>query len=101
MENALDNPEKERRYLLELLFELTIVFRDQQITTAGENRMEALKQINEINHRVLNRIRDIEAGEKWTSRESTGQRILSHLDKAPNLKPMFKWASERALESIT
>lgn len=100
MDKVFMNPEDERKYLIELLFQLTIVFRDQNETLSGDERQTSLVQINEINHRILNRIRDLDQGEKWTTRKATGDRILKHLENAPKLAPMFKWASEKAYENV-
>ena len=100
MEEYLANPENEKKYLIELLFQLTIVFRDQNESLSGDERRISLVQINEINHRILNRIRDLGVGETWTTRKATGERILKHLERAPKLSPMFKWASEKAYTSV-
>ena len=91
----------ERLYLVELLFQLIIVFCDQNESLKSEDRLISLVQINEINHRILNRIRDFEVGEKWTTRESTGKKILRHLERSPGLSSMFKWASDTAYKKVS
>lgn len=64
---------------IEFLFQLTIGGR------SFTNQSPELEQINEINHRVLNRIRDLRDGEKWSSVEDTFEMIGRHVSSAPTI----------------
>jgi len=90
----------EESYLIEWLFQLTIAYRDLSDSLEGEERNVALSQINEINHRILNRVRDLKNGEKWTTRESTAERMLHHCNIAPKIKSLVKYASEQAFKAV-
>lgn len=96
-----DKVENEEVYLIEFLFQLTIVYRDLNESLEGDERKVTLAQINEINHRILNRVRDIRAGEKWTTRSATSERIRAHCEEAPKLKGLVKYASEQAFNIVS
>ncbi|MEM7165874.1 MAG: hypothetical protein AAF581_10440 [Planctomycetota bacterium] len=57
-----------------------------------------MAQINEINHRVLNRVLDIQNAEKWTSTEGTFDMIRHHVGLAPALESAVEHALRRALD---
>ena len=85
--------ENEKEFLIEFLFELTIAYRALRGGSPNE-----LRQINEINHRVLNRLRDLESGEKWSTRKDTLDVIYTHLKNAPGIAPEVSVASKKAFE---
>ena len=85
----------EKEFLIEFLFQLTISYRSLRESDAYD-----LSQVNEINHRILNRVRDLENKEKWTSKESTLDSIHTHLRNAPSIVADVSFASERAFEKV-
>ena len=68
----------EKEFLIEFLFQLTISYRSLRGSS-----LDDLRQINEINHRVLNRIIDLDCGETWSTKEDTLDMIYTHLKNAP------------------
>jgi len=85
----------EKEFLMEFLFELTIAYRSLRGSAPDE-----LWQINEINHRLLNRVRDLENGEKWSSKEDTLDMIYIHLRNAPAIAGEVSLASKKAFEKV-
>lgn len=57
--------DKEQEFLLEFMFQLTILGQLIHLELDGENRSNASKQLNELNHRILNRLRDLGKEDPW------------------------------------
>lgn len=76
---------EEETFLIELLFNLTVAYRTV-FSSEGEDSAEiqfGLKQINELNHRLLNRLRDLRAGEKWCTQQYVVEMLEHHVKLSP------------------
>lgn len=81
---------------LEFLFHMTIVGR------MFWGHAEHLKQVNEINHRVLNRIHDLRSTKQWSTADYAIDSIENHVSQAPELEDSVRRAfadSFKRLES--
>jgi hypothetical protein len=90
--------DKEIEILEDFLFELTIAFRSifpiEELES--ETLIQGLRMINEINHRVLNRIRDLRAG-RDTFPDYISEMVTHHVCQAPAIAGWVGTALERAL----
>ena len=96
-ENYLSLETKEEIFLIEFLFELTIAYRALNAESAENNIPYGLKQINELNHRLLNRLRDLQNGETWSTKEDTLEMIEHHIRLAPFISGWVSVAVKKAL----
>lgn len=80
---------------LDFMFQLTIAGR------SFANDARELGQINEVNHRILNRIRDLRDGEKWSTAEYTIGMIEEHVSTAPAIHGHISRAFRVALKRST
>lgn len=91
-------PDKEIEILEDFLFELTIAIRSvfpiEQMES--ETSIQGLRMINEINHRVLNRIRDLRAGRNALP-DYVAEMVTHHVRQAPAIAGWVGTALERAL----
>jgi len=96
------DPELEEEFLIHLLFELTIAYRSVSSDEKEDcnHIQDGLKQINEINHRVLNRIRDIRQNGDWFTKESTWEMIEHHINLSPLISGWVKRAIKNAFNKI-
>lgn len=90
--------DKELEYLLEFLFQLTIYGREIHSYDSCENQFVALSQLNEINHRVLNRVRDLSSIQPWSDREYLIQMVPHHVKLGKGIESGVSNAANRALE---
>jgi hypothetical protein len=90
----IDKPEKE--FLLEFLFQLTLANRRLQNELSGESLLVASKQMNEINHRVLNRIKGIDGKDSFFGKEYLVEMVPHHIGLAPNINNRVISAAKRA-----
>lgn len=92
--------DREIDFLLEFMFELTIVLRGAPIFPRwrlGRRARMSVSMLNEIHHRILNRIRDLRNGENWSSPNYVPEMVVYHVRQAPNLIGYIGAALERAL----
>ena len=95
---AIGEP-KESEFLIEFLFNLTIAYRSLSESFATDHEaLDNLKQINEINHRVLNRLKAITSSDKFHTREAMPQRVAHHVGMAPEIASNVAFAASRAFE---
>ena len=76
---------EEETFLIEFLFNLTVAYRTV-FSTEDENSGDiqfGLKQINELNHRLLNRLRDLRTGEKWCTQQYVVEMVEHHVKISP------------------
>ncbi len=95
-------PDNELTLLEEFLLELTFAIRsiclDNEITK--DEQLIGLKQINEINHDVLNVIWKIRNGESWSNKEETWNIICNHVRLAPYIAGWVGTAVIRSLQTV-
>ena len=89
------NSEQERLFWIEFLFEMTIVGR------LFWGHPDELKQVNEIDHRVLNRIRDLADEDQWSSSDYVPNHLVRHVSLAPKLEESVRNALDRALKRMS
>ncbi len=99
--NALNQADKTKFYRL-LARELTVVNRatwsDAQATET--ERTDRLKWLNEIMHRVLNRLIDLsDEGESWTDQE-VWDLIKQHVAQNKAISDEVSWAIKRSYEQV-
>ena len=70
--------EDEKEFLLEFMFQLTVINRGFHFELSGGELSSASKQMNEINHRILNRVRDIGKPEPWCEKEYLFEMVPHH-----------------------
>ena len=90
----------EELFLLQVLFQLTIAFRCIQSESQTENGYQKLKQINEINHRILSRINALKVGSDYPSRESLVRQISNHINNVPDISCLIRHSWEQALAKL-
>lgn len=90
--------DKEFEYLLEFLFQLTIYGREVHSYASSEKQFVALSQLNEINHRVLNRVRDLGSAEPWSDREYLVHMVPHHVKLGKGIEGGVGNAARRAFE---
>lgn len=88
------NSSDEVRFYLEFLFHMTIVGR------LSWGNADSLKQVNEINHRVLNRIRDLRSEKQWSTSEYAVNSIENHVSQAPELEGAVRRAFADSFKSL-
>lgn len=93
--------QSEEEYILELLFQLTISYRALFEGEQCKDIAYGLKQINELNHRLLNRVRDLRNGEQWSTKEDTIEMIKHHVMLAPIIKTWVAYAASKAFEKVS
>ncbi|MEC4725165.1 hypothetical protein HWQ46_06310 [Shewanella sp. D64] len=96
---ALSN--QEEKFLIELLFELTISYRAISIEYKENDITYALKQVNELNHRILNRLRDLKNEEPWSTKEETVEMINHHIKLAPYISGWVGTAASKAFSRVS
>jgi hypothetical protein len=79
---------------LEFLFQMTIVGR------MFWGHADHLKQVNEISHRVLNRIRDLRSTKQWSTSNYAIDSIENHLSQAPELEDSVRRAFADSFKSL-
>ena len=90
---------RETDFLIAFLFNLTVAYRSLSSEYRSENdAITNLKQINEINHRVLNRLSAISGTDKFHTREALPQSVAHHVNLAPQISTDVAFAAERAFE---
>ena len=92
---------QEEEYILEFLFQLTISYRALYEEEQTQEIVYGLKQINELNHRLLNRVRDLRKGEQWSTKEDTIEMIKHHINLAPIIKTSVGHAAFSAFEKVS
>jgi hypothetical protein len=96
------NRSEEEAFLIAFLFNLTVAYRaifsieDED----SKNIQFGLEQINEINHRLLNRLQDLRVGEKWTTQQNTLERIAHHAKLSPIITGWVGRAASDAFNKI-
>lgn len=88
--------EGEKAFLLEFMFQLTIINRQFHCELAGDQLQLATKQLNEINHRVLNRVRDIGKSEPWCEKEYLLEMVPHHIGLTPIIEKGVNYAAAKA-----
>ena len=88
-------PSDEISLYLEFLFHMTIVGR------MFWGHADHLKQVNEINHRVLNRIRDLRSAKQWSTSNYAIDSIENHVSHAPELEDSVRRAFSDAFKKIS
>lgn len=95
-------PEDELNLLEEFIYELTMagaticcgkIFSRYEL-------LNGLKQINEINLRVLNIILQIQNGEHWPNKYSTWDMICNRVKRAPYIEGWVETAMIRSLQTL-
>ncbi len=96
------SPKDELKLLEEFVFELAIT--GKAICTgevmSRDEKLTGLKQVNEINLRVLNIVSQIRNGDTWSNRESTLDMICNHAKRAPHINHWVGNALIRSLQSV-
>lgn len=90
--------DKELEYLLEFLFQLTIYGREIHRHDSSEKQFVALSQLNEINHRVLNRVIDLGSMKPWSDREYLVRMVPHHVQLGKGIESGVGNAASRAFE---
>jgi hypothetical protein len=92
----------ELRLLEEFVFELTVAGRAVCLseTISRDKQLSGLKQINEINFRVLNIILQIQKGEIWPNKKGTWDMISNRVKREPNNSSWVESAMIRSLQSL-
>ena len=81
------------------LFNLTVAYRSLSDDFATDKEaLDNLKQINEINHRVLNRLKAITGNDTFHTREAMPQRVAHHVSLDPKIASNVAFAASRAFE---
>lgn len=88
---------EEENFLVEFLFELTILYRHIGATESEGEVGHGLRQINELNHSILNRLRDLRQGEEGVATESVIEAVESLASYIPGL---VERAAERAFAAV-
>ena len=81
-------------FYLAFLFHMTIVGR------MFWGHADHLKQVNEINHRVLNRIRDLRSSKQWSTADYAIDSIENHVSQAPELEESVRRAFVDAFDRL-
>ena len=92
--------DNEFEFLIEFLFQLTILGREAHSALSGDELRNATIQLNEINHRVLNRIKDLKSFSPWSDKQYLLDMVASHVEQAPILDQGVGYAAELAYERI-
>ena len=92
--------ERELEFLHEFMFQLTILGRLVHIDLEDESKLQALKQINELNHRILNRVRDLGNEESWCKKEYLIRMVSHHISLAPKIESGVISAATKALAKV-
>lgn len=90
----------EKEFLLEFMFQLTIVGRQLHSELEGEPLSSASKQMNEINHRVLNRIKGIEDEGSFFSKEYLLEMVAHHVNLSPVISNGVDYAANKARAKV-
>lgn len=92
----------ELKLLEEFIFELAIAGRSICLgdVMSRDEQLAGLKQINEINLRVLNIILQIQNGEAWSNRQGTWDMICNRVKRAPHIAEWVGTAMIRSLQSV-
>lgn len=92
----------ELKLLEELIFELAIA--SNAICTSDvmtrDEKLTGLKQLNEINIRVINIVSQIRSGDSWSNKESTFDMIHNHVKRAPHVSHWVGNAIIRSLQTV-
>jgi len=92
----------ELKLLEELIFELALA--GKAICTgevlSRDEKLTGLKQLNEINIRVLNIVSQIRNGDSWSNKESTFDMIHNHAKRAPHVSHWVGNAIIRSLQTV-
>ena len=96
------NAKDELKLLEELAFELAMT---GKIICTGEalsrdEKLQGLKQLNEITLRVLNITMQIRNGDTWSNKESTLEMICNYAKRAPHITHWVSSAIIRSLQSV-
>lgn len=83
--------------MIEFLFELTILYRYIGANEPEGKVVHGLRQINELNHSILNRLRDLHQGEDQVTEESVIEAVES---LAPCIPGLVDRAAERAFAGL-
>lgn len=75
----------EETFLIEFLYELTMLYRRTGATEPNGEVGHILRQINELNHSTLNRLRDLHQGEQGFTKESMIEAVESLAPRIPGL----------------
>ena len=96
------NPKNELKLLEEFIHELAIA--GKAISTGDvmsrDEKLIGLKQLNEINLKVLNIVSQIRDGNTWSNRESTLKMICNYANQAPHITHWVGTAFIRSLQSV-
>ncbi len=92
--------ENEFEFLIEFLYQLTIFTRQVHSAWQGRELIDTVIQINEINHRVLNRIRDLKSFNAWSEMDYLLEMVPHHIAMAPDIEPGIGYAAEEAYERV-
>ena len=100
-EAYIEAEKDEMKLLLEFMFQLTIFGREIHMDLVGEKQSSATKQLNEINHRVLNRLRDISSESSWSDRSYVIDTVSTHISNAPFIKSRVDYCASKALSKLS
>ena len=100
-EAYLKAEQNESNFLIEFMFQLTIFGREIHMDLEGDRQSLATKQLNEINHRVLNRLRDISSENSWSDRSYVVDTISNHVSNAPFIKSRVDYCASEALSKLS
>ena len=93
--------EREEEFLIEFLFQLTIFGREIHMEFDQQRAVIACKQLNEINHRILNRVRDINSENAWCEQKYVVSMVANHIGNAPFIKGYINSYAKRALGKLS
>jgi len=86
----------EKEFLLEFMFQLTIIGRQLHSELKAEPLSSASKQISEINHRVLNRIKGMDGSDSFFNKEYLMKMVPHHVGLAPEIDDGVVYAAKKA-----
>jgi len=90
----------ELEFLHEFMFQLTILGRLIHLDFDGDDRLSAAKQLNELNHRILNRVRDLGKEDPWCKREYLLKMVSHHTKLAPQIESGVVNSASKALSKL-
>ncbi|NRB42099.1 MAG: hypothetical protein HRU20_27125 [Pseudomonadales bacterium] len=91
---------KEETFIIEFLNQLTVAYRAVNEEASDEDKLFGLQCINEMNHRLLNRYRDLQTGESWTTKELTIELVEHNIKLAPCISGAVGYAASHAFEQV-
>lgn len=91
----------ELEFLIEFLFQLTIYGREIHSYDSNDKQLTALSQLNEINHRVLNRVRDLASTAPSTDKGCLARMVAHHVKLGKGIERGIDHAANQAFVALT